>query len=242
MIGRIVWWIVLVLVALGTTGFQLDRQSRVSPELASFVPEPFRAFGQAHIASSALTQRDAEGALDAAKKLVRRRPLPAENLRLLSAAQFKAGLHQQSAVTMQYAARRGWRDPIPQEAMMRFALAAGDEGEATRRFVALMIRPSTSDETLTELGEALFGAKPSEGQRVLTELLAGTEKWNAIFVRRGLNALPTATYVEALIDAEKNGAVFDCGQMRMSLKAIERRDNQAIPAEALQNLIENRCR
>lgn len=241
MIWRLVWIGAICVVGLATAALQLDRQARVSPEIAELVPGPFRAFAQTQVTAKALANQDGGDALVAATTLVRRRPLPAENLRLLSASQFKAGLLDQSMNTMQFAAKRGWRDPVPQETMMRLALHAGDEAEAARRYVALMLRPQTSDQTLAEIGDAIFADKNGEGRKTLFGLLSDTQRWQSIFVRRALKTVSDDAYVDAILHARSAGVTFDCSQLRNSHRSLEAKPASTLSAIALRELIERDC-
>lgn len=125
---------------------------------------------------------------------------------------------------------------------MRFALASNEEAEAAKRFVALMLRPETSDQTLSEFGGPIFGDPQNKARQTLGDLLSETNRWQAIFVRRGLSALPTDAYVDALVKANSRGAVFDCNQLKSSLRSIERRPNSQASSQALEDLISRQCR
>ena len=151
MIAGIAWRVALVAVALVTAGVQLDRQSEKTPAFAQSVPAPLRSVAQLPIAAYALDADNHAYTLAEAERLVRRRPLPALHLRILAQAQFVAGEADQSALTIQYAAQRGWREPLAQESVLRLALANSDMPEAARRFAALFLRRDTEDALLEEL-------------------------------------------------------------------------------------------
>ena len=210
-----------------TIGAQLDRQARVSPTLATLVPETFRAFAQAKIATEALQDGDAALAVKEAELLVARRPIPAENLRLLAQAQALNDQTSEGVVTIQYAAQRGWRDPLAQETMLRFAMAAGDEAEASRRYAALFLNGSTQDALLGEIGEQLFADPQGNATLAFAEIVGGSDRWPTLFLRRGANVLPPMSFVEIVERASKDKMRFDCRPLRNSAGPLGKRSEDA---------------
>ncbi len=239
MIGRIVWIGILIALALVTAAAQVDRQARVSPPLATMVPEPFRAFAQARIASNAILGDDAERALAEAERLIERRPVPAQHMRLLANAQFKAEQVEQSAVTVQLAARRGWRDILSQQAMLELALAAGDDAEAARRYAALLLNSRTEDEVLAELGARTFANPDGEARSTFTEIVRGGERWHEYFLRRGARAIPPEAFTAIVINAAEQGAQFDCQAIDRTTKMLNNRD--AAQAERFSAAFAEQC-
>lgn len=239
MIGRAIWYTALLAMAALTAAVQMDRQSARVPSMAPSVPEPVRAFAQAQIAARALENGNAKLAVAEAKKLVERRPVPAETLRLLAQARIAAGETEQGALTIQYSARRGWRDPVAQETMLRLASAAGDEAEAARRYVALLLQNRTQDELLIEFGKTLFADGKEAGAQALVPVLVGTERWPNTFLRRGSRVLPAPAFVEIVKAALAKGASFDCAILREIPKPLAKRDEAA--GAALGALIQTRC-
>lgn len=227
MIGRIAWWTLLLGVAVVCIGVQLDRQARKTPTLAESVPAPFRSSAQLAVAAFALDAGNPEVALAEAQTLIRRRPLPAEHLRVLAQAQVAAGDVDGGTLTIQYAAQRGWRDPLAQEAMLRLALEAGDTSEAARRYAALFLRPDTEGALLIELGEPVLGAADSEGRVVLAEIVAGGERWHNQFLRRGAMVLPPDAFADIVRRAAEDGAGFECDLLRSVGERLARRDAAA---------------
>lgn len=148
MISRIAWFAAIVIAALLTAGLQLDMRARTAPGLAPAVPAVLRNSAQTVVTRQTLAGGQTQRALAEAQTLVLRRPLPAENLLLLAAAQAGAGQQEAALRTIQIAGRRGWREPVAQEAMLRLAFANGDRPEAARRYAALFLRPATPDKLL----------------------------------------------------------------------------------------------
>ena len=224
MIFRIIWFAAILAVAALTAGVQLDRQVRRTPAIAPVVPAPFRSAAQFQIATAALEAGDPGAALAEARRLVARRPVPAEHLTLLAIAQVQADQAEAGSETIQYAARRGWRDPVAQEAMLRLAVAAGDMPEAAYRFTALFLRESTEDALLEELSKAVFSETGGDGQQTMVTILAQTDRWPATFLRRGYRVMAPATFTDIAVDSIAKGVQFDCKLLEQSVTALSRRD------------------
>ncbi len=223
------WLIALVLIGLVTTGVQLDRQARVSGDLAAPVPTPFRAFAQERLATRTLAASDSNQALAEAQRLVARRPLPAEHLRILAIAQALNQNDTGSLQTLQTASQRGWRDPITQEAVLRLAIETGNHREAARRYAALMAMPNTSNPLLSELGEAAL--ETPDGRSTFAAVLAPAKRWHRTFLRRGLPNLKPRAFAELIAEAQDLGAKFDCAQLQQTARALnDKTDASSQPA------------
>lgn len=239
MIGRFIWFAALAGVALVTIMLQFDMQSRRSPSYAAVVPAPLRNHAQAKIVQDALNQDNAALAVTEAKRLVRRRPLPAENLTLLATVQAKAGAMDEAQRTIQIAGQRGWRDPLAQEAVLRLALAAGDQAEAARRYAALFLRDRTPDRLLEELGPAVLAEPGGLGQRTMVAIVVGGERWHSLFLRRGARVMPAAAFGAIAADSLAQGAGFDCNVLAQTIRALGQRNAGA--ADRLRQAAARRC-
>ncbi len=239
MIGRILWIVALLGIGAVTTGLQLDRQTETDPQIARLVPAPFRSFAQAQIAVDALDQDNPADALAAAEALVRVRPMPAEHLTLLAAAQARAGEAAAAEFSIGLAAQRGWREPIAQETALRLALAAGDKAEAARRFAALFRNNATSDDLLTTLAPQVFAEAGGPGRQTFADVLVGAPRWYELFLQRGARVLPTAAFAEVLGQALDGGAQFPCEQLKPTVVDLNKRD--AAAAATLTAPIARRC-
>lgn len=167
-------WIASIVAVAATISFaQLDRSSRRSPELSPLVPGPFRSFSQFTLTASTVRVAEPGTALATAQELVERRPIPAEHLSLLAIAEERAGQREKSALLIQAAARRGWRDPLSQQAMFEIALAAGDPAEASKRLMAIVLLQPGDESVQTLL--ARFLAIPA-GRAAFAEHLAAGGK------------------------------------------------------------------
>jgi hypothetical protein len=239
MMGRALWIVAMIALAAVVSYAQLDRQSRYSPELAVGVPAPFRGFAQGHVTATVLAGENANQALAEAQRLVKSRPIPAEHLRLLATAQLKAGKGVEAARTIQIAAKRGWRDPQAQEAMLRIALAVGDKAEATRRFAALLQNPASKDDVLTALGPLVFADAASASRKTMSDLMVDGVRWQARFLARGAQVMPADALVEIIQDSVKHGAKFDCAALKGATNTLTLRDAKA--AEALDRIAASHC-
>ena len=239
MIGRILWIAGLAALGIVITVLQIDRQADMTPALATAVPEPMRGYAQARIALEAVEGEDPAAALAAAETLVRRRPMPAEHLSLLAAAQAKAGQAEAAAFTIQMAARRGWREPVAQEAVLRLALAAGDKPEAARRYAALLRRTATPDELLLTLGPEVFGTTGDPARDTLAMVIAGAPRWHSQYLQRGLKLLPPDAFSEITVLALGRGAGFACDALAPVIESLRRRDPAA--AARLEGPARERC-
>lgn len=224
MIGKVLWPALLLALAVVTGFLQIDRQADLTPSLAPLVPQGLRNYAQPRIAASAADGPDSALALDEAKRLVLRRPVPAEHLTLLAVAQTKAGQREQAGLTIQIAAQRGWREPIAQEALLRLALDAGDKPEAARRFAALFLRDATPNALLVELAPAVLDESGGPGQRTLAGIISGTDRWHNTFLRRGAQVMPPAAFADIAVASMARGTRFDCGVLSQTLKGLGQKD------------------
>lgn len=227
MIGRVLWFAVLLTIAGLTTVLQFDRQSERSPELAPLVPAPLRGYAQTRLAVTAIAGKNAPAALAAAQELVRRRPVPAEHLTLLAAAQAQAGMTEQAEFSIQIGAQRGWRDPVAQETVLRLSLAAGDKAEAARRYAALFRREATPDALLTAIGPQVFGAEGDVSRDTFALIIARASRWQDHFLQRGLLVMPPEAFGEIVGLAIARGAQFNCAPLRTAIEGLRQRDAAA---------------
>lgn len=225
MIGRAIWYAVLGAIAVVTVGLQLDRQSETTPALADKVPVPLRNHAQKQLALRAIETGGSDEALAEAKRLVERRPVPAEHLSLLALAEAKAGQQQQALMTIQMAAKRGWREPLAQEAVLRLALANGDMPEAARRYAALFLRDETPNRLLAELAPEVLGEPGGPGRRTMVDLISATERWHALVLRRGRLVMPPDAFREIVIASLARGAAFDCALLAQAIKGLRQKDD-----------------
>ena len=239
MIGRLTWFAALLGIAVVAVGVQLDRQARKTPELAVQVPEIFRSSAQPRVTALAINSGVPGAGVEEAQKLLRRRPMPARHLRLLAQAHFAAGDNEASALAIQYAAQRGWRDSLSQEAMMQIALAAGDRSEAARRYAALFLIRRTDPALLEQAGSLVFPEAGAPERAVFAEIVRGADRWQNSFLSRGARVMPADAFVELLELSVADGTQLNCSGLEQAQRAIAREDERS--AQRLAKLIDAQC-
>lgn len=239
MIMRIIWFAALLGVAVVSAAVHLDREARRTAALALYVPEIVRSGAQPRITALAIDAGVPEIGIAQAQTLVRRRPLPARHLRLLAQAHFAAGDNEASALAIQYAAQRGWRDALAQEAMMQIALAAGNRPEAARRYAALFLDRGTDRALLEETGKAVFAKPGGEERATFAQIVAGGERWHNAFLTRGARVMPPDAFVEIIEISAKDGTQFRCATLRQAHKTIEAKD-QTLGGRLL-SVVQSQC-
>jgi hypothetical protein len=202
-----VWRGVLALLAIVALGAQLDQASATRPQLALAVPAPFRSKAQATVAMLSLTTRDSATARAEARRLVRRRPMPAEHLFTLAAADLRNQRPQAFTKDFRAASTRGWRYAPLQAAAAQGALQNGDLTGAANRIAALWA--AAADDPSTVPLTTLLLSKP-HGPEAFALPLSQTHVWSANFLAGAANLAPVPTVVRTVEAAQRNGAHFDC--------------------------------
>lgn len=239
MIGRALWFASLLCLVFIVMGVQLDRQSRKNPALAPHVPEIFRSSALLPLAAAAIEAGDGDRGLTEARTLVQNRPLPAEHLRLLAQAQFAAGDIEASALTIQYAAQRGWRDALPQEAMLQLALSNDDPPEAARRYAALFLMRDTEDAMLEELGRTVLAQPGGDGRTTLAGIVGGGDRWHNLFLTRGARVMPPQAFSQVLRLTLEDGTSYDCRRLRQAQRYVSSRDVAA--GTEIKEIVDREC-
>lgn len=219
MIGRLVWWSVLGLLASVTVLAQLDRSARFTPALAPFVPESFVGFAAERNAQRAVLAQDGAPALAATRALVAVRPLPAEHLTLLAQAQLLAGEEGKAIATLEAATKRGWRAPLAQLAAAQAAIAEDEYDAAALRLNALFATNGVPDQAVATLAALLT----SEGGRAaFAERLASEGRWQGNLIARIDAAIPPADLAPTLALAQQRGAQLPCAALARIAQRYER--------------------
>jgi len=227
MIGRIIWIGCVAVLGLVIAQLQLDRQAARDPSLMEWVAAPFRGNSQFLAATAALNAGDRPGGVEAARELLLRRPVPAENLTIYATALYRTGDEERASLAIQTAAQRGWREPLAQEARLRLALEAGDLGEAGTRYVALLLNPAADNVLLTTLGEQVLAEPGSEAETALAGLVSDTDRWHATFLGRGLQVMPPAAFARVAVASIARGTAFDCHALERVIGSLTARDAAA---------------
>lgn len=213
---RIIVVLLMPVVALA----QLDRASQQRPELAVVVPAPFRAFSQMPIALIALATGSPGAARIEAAKLVRRRPMAAEHLFVLSMADLRAGREKGFARAFRAASTRGWRFAPLQIAAAQASLAERDAPGAAKRVAALWAAEGNHP-MLPELTRNLLDLPG--GAHAFGTLMARSRVWRLNFLSRAIEVTTPARAMETLAAARRAGARIDCDALAALRGQIEAR-------------------
>lgn len=219
MTARLLWIAALLAVALVSTFAQLDRSSRFSPQLAPLVQPMFRGFAQAKLTEIALAQGDNALALQRARRLVLVRPLPAENLALLSQAAVQADEAATGLAALEEAGKRGWREPVSQRAMAMSALLTQDWDAASQRIVALLAAAKLEKSLIEPLVIEL--TKTDAGRAALARRLAEQGHWQGNFVPAAATYLPAAAYADLIVRTRALNARLDCGGLQHAASQLQ---------------------
>lgn len=212
MIGRIVFLALLALIAALATVAQFDRASRYHRELALLVPDALAATSSELATRLAVASGEPELAQQKAALLVRHRPLPAENLSLLSVAKAMEGDSTGSLAALELASQRGWRDAPAQSATARAALQIGRYDIAAQRLAALILTGKMPDFVAEQMPVLL---SRREGRAAFAGVLADGGKRFGVWLRRDASALDAAQMREVIALALTDGAAIDCATLRL---------------------------
>lgn len=215
---RVLWFGTIAILAALATFAQLDRAARRTPAVSALVPQPFRSFAQEKLVISEVRTAPPAEALEMARTLVRRRPMPSEHLSLLAMAEQRMGRTQNAGVLIQQAARRGWRDVIAQQAMFDIALRAGADDEGARRLAAVWAL-QMPDVPVKEMTQRILGTE--KGRNAVATALVPPSSWRRFFLRSAGEAAP-AEVAEVIAKAAHNDADFECGQLSFTADTITR--------------------
>lgn len=217
--AHLAWVAALLALALLTAFAQIDRSSRFAPQLAPLVPTQFRGFAQQRLTELALARADAAAALPLARRLVLVRPLPAENLTLLSQAAVLADDLPTGVAALEAAGERGWREPTAQQAMATSALLTHNWEAASQRIVALMAAGKLEPEQIEPLVVQL--TQTADGRAALARRLSESGHWQGNFVPGAPAYLPADVYADVIVRARGLNATLDCGGLQHAATALQ---------------------
>lgn len=226
---RWIWRAALAALALVAVAAELDRASYLRPELSVVVPKPFRSFAQPTTALLALATSDNATAQAEARRLVRRRPMPAEHLFTLAMGELRNGRPLAFAAAFRAASTRGWRYAPLQVTAAQAALASGDVRGAANRVAALWAADA-NDPSVAPLTRALLAAPG--GPEAFAIPLAHTHVWSKNFLGRARAYASPENALRTVLAARRAGARFDCAALKRFGDALAAR-GQAVPAGAL---------
>ena len=229
MIARLLWIAALLGIAVVTTFAQIDRASRLNPMLAPLVAEPFRGFAWTVLTEQALLAQDAPSANTFARELVRVRPLPAENLTLLSKAGLLSGDVETGLAALEEAGKRGWREPRAQQAMAQAALLTNNADAASLRIVALLATGAVGRDVTSPMVQQL--AQSPAGRNALAQRLAEEGHWQKNFLAIGPALMTSAEFADLVKRALALNAALDCTGLRRAAHMIDARGSPELAQE-----------
>ena len=211
---RLLFPLMLLALAIIATFSQLDRQARYTPELSRWVPIPFASFSLEHSLQHSLDNGQVEQAQLAARALVAKRPIPAEHQRWLAHAMVAHGDQNGAGLTIQRAARHGWRDLGVQQSMLVLAMQAEDHEQVALHLAALWAL--AGDRELLRQFSPTVLEQPVSRQR-FAEVMSGA-RWRRSFLTNGPTVLSADLFTATLSDSQKAGVTFDCKRLDKSLQ------------------------
>lgn len=224
-------WVMLSGIAIGGACVQFDHASRKNPNLAKYVPTPFREQSLLQILG-----RDAQApdALGMARLLVVRRPIPAESLSMFAVVAFREGDQEAASGALAEAATRGWREPVSQLAMVEAGLASGQWDIALSRLVALW-RTGRRDELLVSYVQRI--AESPEGREALLRRFVTDKAWFDAFFEWAPSEITPAALTRLVDEASARGLSIDCGSLRSAALQLAR----AGEGDAMQQIWSRAC-
>ncbi len=219
--GRLIWTGALLALAVVVIFAQLDRASRFQPHLTPLVPRAFSGFAAEQRSRDAIAAEAGETAVSEARRLIARRPLPAEHLALLSLAATQDGERALALAAMEASATRGWRVPVAQLASARAALSAERHDLAAQRIAALLSTGSLPDETRALLAELIVSA---EGRAAMVERYAADGHWQANSLTVALPSADPRDVALLLAEALDAGATLPCDRLAILVASVAAED------------------
>lgn len=227
MIGRLAWILALALLAAISVVAQVDRRARYDAALSGFVPAAYGGFAAEQRARNALLQQDGERALVESRLLLRTRPIPADHLSLLALAEALAGDEARATAALEAAARRGWRDPLPQLASAQAALETGAHDVAAQRITALL---ATGE--LREQASPLYARllETPEGRAAMARRYAATGYWQSNSLGHVGGSADPGDLADTLARAQDLGAALPCDRLQALADSLSRQGKANIAA------------
>ncbi|GAB7551060.1 hypothetical protein NRB_05570 [Novosphingobium sp. 11B] len=214
----IVWYSLIIFIALMAVGVELDRQGRGDLTVAMLVPDRFRADSLGILSRYAFERGDTVEGEALARTLVERRPIPAEALSLYAAGLIANGKEDTATGTLQIAASRGWRDRFVQRVVILSSLQQGTLQVAANRVVGLWRLGERSDwlKDLTRATlEAPGGVSAFENALIAHDKYLGTDflLWAAV-------NLPVATVEHLANHMANHDSQFDCLRLSSQTESL----------------------
>lgn len=202
------WYSAVASAAVVAVGVELDRQARQDPAIASTVPSVFQGYALEVLVRDAVHRNDLARGRELSRRLVERRPMPAEPLSLYAAGLMSGGEVEEAIPALQLAAQRGWRDRFVQRVVILSALQSHNPNVAAERLLGLWRQGDQSawvkDLTRTTLGQpagmAAFG----------NAFVVREGNWVPSFLNWAASNLPAQTVEAVANKLSSRYEFFDC--------------------------------
>lgn len=217
------FWLLLLVVFGCTAMLQIDRQTRISPQLSPLVAGPFQSHALEFVVAEA-TRQKRDDAFNKAVTLIERRPLPADTLYLASLAAVGAGHNDVADATMALAASRGWRATLPNLLALKGSVEAQDWEGSVYRLAALHRMNATTGVTKQALA---YVAESAGGRQAIADYAAGDPKFAFFVLRSAIETVPLPAAIDVIERTRAKGASFACTDLGNVANALLRRGKAA---------------
>ncbi|WP_162792485.1 hypothetical protein [Novosphingobium sp. P6W] len=216
--GKIAWASAIIIIALIAIGVQIDRQARRDEIFAHFVPPIFRGYALEPLAREAYGAGNYADGIAYSRDLVFRRPLPAENLALLTNGLIKSGRGDAALPVLLLAAQRGWRDRYTQRVMAAAAQQSGASSVAAQRLLALW-RQGDRDQKTKELSKVILTTP--DGVKVFSEgIIEPDRSWANDFIVWAVENLPYQSMLAISRSMANDKITIDCGVLSLKIRQL----------------------
>lgn len=217
LMAKIAWVCALVLIGTVAIGLQMDRDARKDIALARSVPSVFQGSALEMLARTAYAADENDQGLAYSRALVAQRPIPAENLALLTRGLIASGKSDAALTTLLAAAQRGWRDRFTQYLMITSAQQVDDPEVAAQRLLALWRQSEQGAETraLTQnaLADDATAAQFAQG-------MIRTDVWGTSFLAWASNHLSIHSVTRIADSLLKHHIEIDCEQLVSTIRTL----------------------
>lgn len=213
--GRAWRWLVLpaaIAYAGLAVGLGLDRAAEGRPELARWIPSPFKSETHFSEARRFVAAGIPASALDPARQALLGAPANPAAPALLGTALLGKGDPGAADRAFRLAARLGWREPLTQLYWFQTSLAQNDLANAVVRFDAIA-RQVPDAPFVIAMAASL--ERTSEGHEAMARRIAAGANWGLAYVtlREGLTAEQIGARVEVMDRVGALGAQLGCDKL-----------------------------
>lgn len=219
-LGRVAWAALVLLTAMGAVGLQMDRAARKDIWVARSVPPAFQGYALETLAREAYAANNNRQGLAHSRELVRRRPVPAENLALLTYGLMVSGQNEAALSVLLLSAQRGWRDSFTQRLMAASAEQAGQPQVAAQRLLALW-RMGNPDPQTKALSQAVL--TNSKGLATFSQGIVQNDRgWGTNILVWGAESLPAQSMRAIIASMARQHVKMDCERLSGTVRSLLR--------------------